>query len=128
MNLVKNTRAEAYGNDKIAAVELVYGSKPRNQCFLISNTTWSDEKGKQRVMIFALPAGLASLRNKRLNLNFDGTFQCTPKGFYQTCILGSRDHSSGHHIPCVFALLSTKTQEAYDIMFHHIKVAVGESS
>ncbi|KAL3781413.1 hypothetical protein ACHAWO_001289 [Cyclotella atomus] len=88
MNLVKNTRAEAYGNDKIAAVELVYGSKPLNQCFMISNTTWSDDKGKQRVMIFALPAGLAALRNKRLNLNF--------------------------------------TQEAYDIMFHQIKVAVGK--
>jgi hypothetical protein len=128
LNLVKNARAQAYGSDKNAAVELVYGSKPQNQCFMISNTTWSDEKGKQRVMIFALPAGLAALKNKQLNLNFDGTFKCTPKGFYQTCILGSRDHSSGKHIPCVFALLTTKTQEVYDIILHQIKVAVRECS
>jgi hypothetical protein len=45
---------------------------------MISNTTWNDEKGKQRVMLFALPAGLAALKNKQLNLNFDGTFKCTP--------------------------------------------------
>jgi hypothetical protein len=78
------------------------------------------------VMIFAMPGGLAALRNKKLDLNFDGTFKCTPKGFYQTCILGLRDHSSKQHIPCVFALLTTETQEAYEIMFHQIKLAVGE--
>lgn len=123
---MKNTRSEAYGNDKVAAIDMVYGSKPKHESFLISNTTWSDTTGKQRVMIFARPGGLATLKNKRLDLQFDGTFKCTPKGFYQTCILGSRDHSSGQFIPCVYALLTTKTQEAYEIMFHQIKIAVGE--
>ncbi|KAL3793002.1 hypothetical protein ACHAWO_009514 [Cyclotella atomus] len=31
------------------------------------------------------------------------------------------------HVPCdVFALLTTKTLEAYDIIFHQIKIAVGK--
>jgi hypothetical protein len=46
--------AQAYGNDKIASIELVYGSKPKNESFLLSNTTWSDDKRKQRVMMLCL--------------------------------------------------------------------------
>lgn len=109
---------------------MVYGSQPKHECFLIANTTWCDEKGKQRqrVMLFAKPGGLAALSHKKLNLHFDGTFKVTPKNFYQTCILGSRDHGSNKHVPCVYALLTTKTQVAYETMFHHVKMAVGEYS
>lgn len=46
-NVVKNTRSQAFGNNKIEAITLKYGSRPKSQCFLLSNVTWVDEKGLQ---------------------------------------------------------------------------------
>jgi hypothetical protein len=125
-HLVKNKRTEAYNSDKFNAIELMYGKKVAKEAFLAFHVTWSDHKGQQRIMGFAFPPSVSALKNENLQMHFDGTFKMTPRGFMQVCILSIIDKSSKKHLPVYYCLLTTKTQKAYEIMFYHIKMSVGE--
>lgn len=126
-DLVKNRRQELYGEgDKVSVIEKKYGSGKKMDCFLHFNVVWTDEKGKQRVLGFGDPELFHLMKYADLEVHWDGTFKEAPAGFYQTLILSIIDGGSGMHVPIFYVLMSTKTESAYDIVFHQIKITIGK--
>ena len=74
----------------------------------------NNDANEGRIIIFATDEMLNILRRHR-HWMADGTFKVAPKFFLQLytihAIIGD-----GHVIPCVYALLSAKTQVLYDKM------------
>jgi hypothetical protein len=68
------------------------------------------------------------LKYKTLVLHIDATFQGAPTGFYQVLILSVMDQGTYMNTPVFFCPMTTKTEEAYHIMWMHIISCAGESS
>jgi hypothetical protein len=49
VKIVNSTRRAAYGDDRLAALELNYEGKAKMDCFLMFSAMWVDDKGTQRV-------------------------------------------------------------------------------
>lgn len=66
------------------------------------------------------------LRYSNLRIHTDATFKMAPKGWHQCLILSIIDEATKLHVPIFFVLMTTKTEEAYNIVFQHIQIAVGK--
>ena len=124
--LVRNVKHERGGGDKIAELEARYGTNTKQDAFLQFNTQWADDKGPQRLLGFAKASLLSVLRYSELQLHVDATFKPCPKGFSQCLIVSVIDEGTKLHIPVFFVLMTTKTEQAYDLAFTFIKAIVGE--
>ena len=76
-----------------------------------------------RLVLFASGEGLRTLKQSNYWIG-DGTFKVVPRVFHQLYTL----HASiqGKFFPCVYGLLTTKTEAAYEAFFHQVREAVNE--
>lgn len=102
-----------------------YGNGPHKDSFLQFNATYYDEKGKQRVMGFAMTETLKLLNYKDLEMHVDATF-IAPPGFYQVLIISVFDHGTKMFVPVLWILMTRKSERAYDIAFMNVVALVGE--
>lgn len=127
-SLVYNTRYSVTGElNSISQIEVLYGSKTKAENFLQFYFTWSTEKVVERVMGFGLPALFRYTKYSNLKVHVDATFKITPRPFYQTFIFGIVDAGTDLLIPIFYVLMSCKTEEAYQVVYFYIKMALGKT-
>ena len=117
---------ETVGLNTIQAIEMIYAGKGKEENFLLFNIMWSTKKGDERVMGFGLPALFRYTKYADLQVHIDATFVITPHPFYQTLIWSIRDAGTGLHIPIFYVLMTTKTEEAYHMVYFQIKLVLGK--
>ena len=89
--------------------------------FLLYDSHEDEEYGGKRLMLFA---SIWWLDNLAANKHWaaDGTFKVSPNVFSQVYTI----HASvlGYTVPCVYALLSEKTEASYRLMLRQIRLAI----
>ena len=87
---------------------------------------WCDEEGPQRILGFALHSLIKLLKYKKLFLHIDATFNGTPRGFYQLLIFSVLDQGTNLHAPIFHCLMTKKSEVAYNLLWMHITMCIGE--
>jgi hypothetical protein len=91
--------------------------------FLNRSTVWPHpEKPKTMMgtMICANPK-LLNLLKGHVDIYIDGTFNpCTPSPFYQCLIIMTFDNQTSSYIPIIYALMTHKCSELYNLVFSQI--------
>ena len=81
-----------------------------------------EEEDEGRVLVFATDTMLGVL-GAASHWMVDGTFKVAPRLFSQLLIIHGIFH--GHVIPCVYAVLPSKSQDQYQTVFRVIRTAIG---
>ena len=66
------------------------------------------------------------LRYKKLFLHIDATFDGAPRGFYQVLIFSVLDQGTNVHVPIFYCLMTKKSEDAYNLLWMHITMCIGE--
>ena len=94
----------------------------------VSNYDLNSNRGEEMIQVNSVDSGiiifttrtyLELLCDRNVDIFSDGTFKTCPKHFYQMYSLHA--YKNGQYVPCVFALLPSKTRNVYKQMFKHIK-------
>ena len=126
-SMVYNKRREINQGDHLLDTESKFmrvgGSK---NSFMHFNSSFTDDKGPQRIIGFGLPEGYSKLKQREVTVHLDGTFGCCPKGFYQCLIFSVYIPSDRLFLPVFWVLMSRKSQRSYELAFQMIQSTVGQ--
>lgn len=133
-NLISNARKQLTGGDVMRAIEtdefsLLHPNVPGAyflQFNVLKPLKWkkNEQPRLTRILGFAHPQLLLLLKDKNLDCYIDGTFDCTPKPFYQTVMLMVMDRRTGSYVPVFYLLLQGKAEAVYRAAWKLISDAV----
>lgn len=73
----------------------------------------------QELVVWASSEGLCVLRQQN-QIFVDGTFRVVPREFCQCLVIVSFDKSAGLYVPCIWALMTSRTETMYWLLFQEI--------
>jgi hypothetical protein len=97
---------------------LVYSSSTDERYFLLHNIQTLIGGQLERMMIWGNPDLMNIMSSPGLHLFIDCTFKCVPRGFFQCLIIMVFDSRTDVYVPVFYALLQSKTYEAYDLALY----------
>jgi hypothetical protein len=78
------------------------------------------------VLLWA-PDELLSLLRYNGQVYIDATFRCVPPGFTQCCIIVAYDSATQTYVPCVYALMTGRSDYLYCVVIHEVICLTGYS-
>jgi hypothetical protein len=112
------------GTDNAINMETVCNIQTsRNKTFLRRYSSGEFGENNGRFVVRASNEGLAILR-MRSQIFIDATFRVTPSPFSQSLVIMSFDPSTNKHIPCAWALMTSKSEYLYCEILHVICVSL----
>ena len=117
---VRKARAGLNNGDAFQALlssKLIYMTDS-NRKFLQFNACYPEINAKgstslNRLMIFGHPLLIELLKDGRVDLFIDATFDCCPHPFYQCLIIMAFDKRTDVYVPVLYILMSNKSEALY---------------
>jgi hypothetical protein len=118
---IRDIRGQMQATD-IASMESPPLSVTSSGRHFLRRNWYGDIRGEyHRVLIWTSDALLALLRYEEHTF-IDGTFKIVPKHFYQCVIVMTLDRGTNLYVPCVYALMTAKSEYLYCVLLHEIIV------
>ena len=110
------------GVESLAAIENAPHNETRNGLPLFQRNWYGRLEGRyQRFVIWATDERLSHLRHEG-HVFIDATFKVVPHPFCQLLVMMTFDPATRVFVPCVYALMTARTEYAYLTVLHEIVV------